>query len=593
MKKLYFLCLTVLVTSLSFGQVVINEIDADTPGTDMAEFIELKGTPNASLDGLVVVLYNGSNDQSYAAFDLDGKTLDANGFFILGNTSIISGTDIDLGASNSLQNGADAVALYTANDTDFPSNTPVTSVNLVDAIVYGTGDADDMELLNGLGETVQYDESLNSASDSESLQLNMAGTAYETKVPTFRDSNDAAVCELSLTTTGAVCDASTAGTDTYTATVDFAGGGTTIYTVSADSGVVDLSAGDPSIDATGTITVTGVAEGTDVIITVQDGALCDLSATIFTPECIPSNTLPLYEGFDYTIGEDLGNTTNWTNYSGSDNPIDVVSGSLSYPGLLASTGNAVFLEGGFIDSQIEFTPVTAGEVYASFIINVSDLSNITDLTDGGYFAILGNFDARLWVHPDTDPVGTTYDIALTNGSSGSNFTTTKYNVGDNVFVVMSYNVDTGAINGWINPAGADLGGSAPAALLTDTDGSPNPSVNLFSLRQDSTGETPAITFDELRIGTSWNDVTPNTLSTNEFTADSFKVYPNPSATGYVNIVGAQNDQISVAVYDVLGKQVINEGLTNERLNVASLNAGVYVLKITQNNASVTKKLVIK
>ncbi|MGS2725420.1 T9SS type A sorting domain-containing protein [Psychroserpens sp. BH13MA-6] len=593
MKKLYFLCLTVLLTSLSFGQVVINEIDADTPGTDMAEFIELKGTPNASLDGLVVVLYNGSNDESYAAFDLDGKTLDANGFFILGNTSIISGTDIDLGASNSLQNGADAVALYTANDTDFPSNTPVTSVNLVDAIVYGTGDADDMELLNGLGETVQYDESLNGASDSESLQLNMAGTAYETKVPTFRDSNDAAVCELSLTTTGAVCDASTAGTDTYTATVDFAGGGTTIYTVSADSGVVDLSAGDPSIDATGTITVTGVAEGTDVIITVQDGALCDLSATIFTPECIPSNTLPLYEGFDYSIGEDLGNTTNWTNYSGSDNPIDVVSGSLSYPGLVTSTGNAVFLEGGFIDSQIEFTPVTSGEVYASFIINVSDLSNITDLTDGGYFAILGNFDARLWVHPDTDPVGTTYDIALTNGSSGSNFTTTKYNVGDNVFVVMSYNVDTGAINGWINPAEADLGGSAPAAVLTDTDGSPNPSVNLFSLRQDSTGETPAITFDELRIGTSWNDVTPNLLSTNEFTADSFKVYPNPSATGYINIVGAQNDQVSVAVYDVLGKQVINEGLTNERLNVASLNAGVYVLKITQNNASVTKKLVIK
>ncbi|MBK8626582.1 MAG: hypothetical protein IPN86_13745 [Saprospiraceae bacterium] len=32
------------------------------------------------------MLFNGANDQSYAAFDLDGFTLNANGFFILGNT---------------------------------------------------------------------------------------------------------------------------------------------------------------------------------------------------------------------------------------------------------------------------------------------------------------------------------------------------------------------------------------------------------------------------------------------------------------------------------------------------------------------------
>ena len=144
----------------------------------------------------------------------------------------------------------------------------------MDAIVYGTSDADATGLLTGLGETVQYDENLNSASDSESLQLNAAGTAYETKTPTFRLENNAAVCELSLTSTTAVCDASTTGTDTYTATVDFSGGGTSTYTVTADSGTVDLTAGDPSIDATGTITVTGVVAGTDVMISVTDGSLC-------------------------------------------------------------------------------------------------------------------------------------------------------------------------------------------------------------------------------------------------------------------------------------------------------------------------------
>ena len=56
--------------------VIINEIDADTPGTDTAEFVELYdgGVGNTPLDGLVVVFYNGNGDLSYAAFDLDGFT---------------------------------------------------------------------------------------------------------------------------------------------------------------------------------------------------------------------------------------------------------------------------------------------------------------------------------------------------------------------------------------------------------------------------------------------------------------------------------------------------------------------------------------
>jgi len=593
MKKIYFLLLTFLISTISFGQVVINEIDADTPGTDTAEFIELKGTPGASLNGLVVVLFNGSNDTSYAAYDLDGKTLDANGFFILANTPLISGQDIDLGASNSLQNGADAVAVYTADETDFPNGTAPTTTNLVDAIVYGTSDADATGLLTGLGETVQYDENLNSASDSESLQLNAAGTAYETKTPTFRLENNAAVCELSLTSTTAVCDASTTGTDTYTATVDFSGGGTSTYTVTADSGTVDLTAGDPSVDATGTITVTGVVEGTDVMISVTDGGLCDLESTVTSPVCEPSIGLPLYEGFDYTVGADLGDQPNWNNFSGSDNPIDVVAGSLSYPNLEDSTGNSVHLEGGFIDSELVFTPVTSGEIFTSFIINVRDLSNITDLADGGYVVVLGDFDVRLWIHPDTDPVGTTYDIAITNSSTGSNFTTTKFNVNDNVFIVMSYNIDTGAINGWINPADSDLGGTAPAALITDIDTSPSASIDTFILRQDSTGETPSMDFDELRIGTSWSDVTPNTLSINQVEANTFNVYPNPTSTGYVNITSKTNDVINVAVFDILGKQVINNTVNNNRLDVSTLTTGVYIMKISQNGQVITKKLVVK
>ncbi len=46
-----------------------------------------------------------------------------------------------------LQNGADAAALYAGNAADFPPGTPVTTANLLDALVYDTGDADDPGLL--------------------------------------------------------------------------------------------------------------------------------------------------------------------------------------------------------------------------------------------------------------------------------------------------------------------------------------------------------------------------------------------------------------------------------------------------------------
>jgi len=138
------------------GKVIINEIDADTPGNpDQAEFVELYdgGIGNTPLDGLVVVFYDGGlspfiGNQSYVAFDLDGYRTDANGYFVLGNPGVASASLIfDPGAFGLLQNGPDAVALYARDATDFPAGTPVTTANLLDAIVYGTDDPNPSNLL--------------------------------------------------------------------------------------------------------------------------------------------------------------------------------------------------------------------------------------------------------------------------------------------------------------------------------------------------------------------------------------------------------------------------------------------------------------
>ncbi|MBU2921928.1 T9SS type A sorting domain-containing protein [Winogradskyella psychrotolerans] len=89
-----------------------------------------------------------------------------------------------------------------------------------------------------------------------------------------------------------------------------------------------------------------------------------------------------------------------------------------------------------------------------------------------------------------------------------------------------------------------------------------------------------------------SDIAPP-LSVNNFNANTFSLYPNPTNTGFVSITSRNSEAISVQVFDILGKQVKNETLTNNTLNVANLKSGVYIVKITQNNTSTTKKLVIK
>ncbi len=163
------------------GKVIINEIDADTPGSDIAEFIELYdgGVGNTPLDGLVVVLYNGTdpdtlqnNDKrSYAAFDLDGYMTNASGYFVLGNPGVASAQLLfDPGQFGLLQNGPDAVALYIGSASDFPANTNVTTTNLLDAIVYGTNDPSPTALLPLTPNQLIVNEDANGAGVTESSQ---------------------------------------------------------------------------------------------------------------------------------------------------------------------------------------------------------------------------------------------------------------------------------------------------------------------------------------------------------------------------------------------------------------------------------------
>ncbi|MCD8422289.1 InlB B-repeat-containing protein [Tenacibaculum finnmarkense] len=158
--------------------IMINEIDVDQKGTDTNEFIELYdgGAGNTSLDNHTIVLFNGGKDTSYKTIDLTGYKTTADGYFVIGNSTVANVNLVEF-AKNGIQNGADAIALYHADASEFHNGTPITTNNLVDAIVYDTNDNDDAGLLTLLNaKQPQVNENAKDDKDRHSLQRIVNGS---------------------------------------------------------------------------------------------------------------------------------------------------------------------------------------------------------------------------------------------------------------------------------------------------------------------------------------------------------------------------------------------------------------------------------
>lgn len=74
---------------------------------------------------------------------------------------------------------------------------------------------------------------------------------------------------------------------------------------------------------------------------------------------------------------------------------------------------------------------------------------------------------------------------------------------------------------------------------------------------------------------------------------SFKLYPNPATNDVVYITTVANGNKNIVVYDVFGEIVLTDRISSKSLNISRLVAGVYVLRVTENNETMTRKLVVK
>jgi hypothetical protein len=75
--------------------------------------------------------------------------------------------------------------------------------------------------------------------------------------------------------------------------------------------------------------------------------------------------------------------------------------------------------------------------------------------------------------------------------------------------------------------------------------------------------------------------------------EGLSLYPNPVSNGKVNITSKNDADKEVIIFDILGKKVLQTMLSSRELNISNLSPGVYIIKINEEEATATRKLIVR
>jgi hypothetical protein len=541
-----------LFAQLSPGDIVITEImNNPAPVSDTTgEWFEVFNSTSDAIDvNGWVVKDDGSNTHTIDGSVGGSTVIPAGEYFVLGrisDTSTNGGAvvDYEYGTSGfTLGNGADEVVLLSSEGTEiarvnydggstFPDLTGA-SMQLDPASI---NESDNDTGSNWCASTSDYGDGTGS--------LGTPGSPNDTCAPT---------CEASLGSQDVVCNTISSGIDTYSVTLAFSGAGTSNFVVTATAGTV--GGDDPTTTADGSITVSGIQEGTDITITVDDtatGGLCALTREVTSPVCEPTGDveLELVGVIDFTVPS-----------AGNDGKAVHVVATADIPDLsVYGIGSAANGQG------------TDGQEYTFDAISVSAGDHIL--------------------------------VARTPSAMESYFTTDGYNLFNHVLVANSQINSNGndAVelfkNGSVVETFGEIvfeGGSGNFSMdwafqdswaYKNTPGSVWPDGWIYGGQQCTDGSTT--TFDSTCV---YPFVAA--LSNGDFTSDELAIFPNPVNDGFVNIKTQINGVLNVKLYDIMGRCVLSKQINSETLDVRAIGSGVYLLQVSVADRSSTTKLIIR
>ena len=258
--------------------------------------------------------------------------------------------------------------------------------------------------------------------------------------------------------------------------------------------------------------------------------------------------------------------------------------------------------------------------------NVDPVASMLPTTGSGVFTKIGGVEDNLTsgLMPAGNPsTGKAYSVktfpeaATANGTAGFQFTLSTVGFNDVITVSFDprgsntsskwqgyeYTVDGST---WVS-AGNNGGALTNAFTATPMVTVPLPAVcsnkanfgfRVVAIFDPAGTDYAAVgTTSTYGVGGAWriDNVTFSTadLAVNQNAIAGLKVYPNPVSNGKLFIETSANAQRNVTIYDLLGKKVLNTTTSNSEINVNSLNSGVYIVKITEEGNTTSRKLVIR
>lgn len=307
------------------------------------------------------------------------------------------------------------------------------------------------------------------------------------------------------------------------------------------------------------------------------------------------------------------NANSWTTHSGVtpgqlvllSTPSDS-GNSLYRAGLASSSGNrTAIVAGNTEDVNYALSATLTGTVYYSVLVKFTDSSTLNlNTATGDYTLGLTSiassgttvFQARIYVKQGL--TSNTFAVGILNNSGGTaapTYSSTELSINTTHLFVVKYDLATNTASLFVNPT---PGSAEPSATVTNSTGTTTAPAQIAGviIRQggSATAGTGNAEIDEYRVGNSFASVTPAaTTKVNKNDIAGLSIYPNPVSNGTLFINTDANDEKSVSIFDVLGKQVLHLTTSNNAINVANLNGGVYIVKVTENGKTATRKLVVK
>ena len=599
MKKLYTLVLLVLVALTSQAQVVISQVyggGGNSGATFNKDFVELfnKSTTAVDISGWSIQYQSATNNTAvWFVNTIPASTIIQPGKYFL----IAFGTA-----------GANGAALPTP-DFDYTTGTPaplqlsatsgrVALVNNATALAIGcnSGNSNIIDLIGYGSTTICFEGTAPATGLSAVLAAirlnggctdnNQNSTDFSTGTPAPRNSATAAnVCStnpslaISSPTAGTIYSPVTTSVNIALSISNFVVGnpGTGIdghihYTVNGGSVVMKYDTTPIAIPVTAGNTYTVAIElvnnshqplspavGATITFTVAAyNVVADLAA-------LRAHVIANGAGKYYQISSNpvitFKRTTRNQKYIQDATAAIVIDDATTAPGVITTTmnvGDAISgLKGQSLlfNGLLELTPIENATVASTGNTVTPQVVTITDV-----IANIENYESEL-----VQINGVTFDATATNFAANANTP--------------------------ITAPTASIFRSVFTATEVDYIGQPIPTtarnIIVFPGENTLSVPSPSIYF----VARSLADIN---LSSSSFdNINGLTMYPNPLSGNTLYLTSTANAAMSVQIFDLLGKEVLKSNVVNNAVNVSGLNAGVYMVKVTEEGKTATRKLVIQ